>query len=73
MLNTVKNNRPKMEPFMLTPTSPNQDLIINPIMYRFSSTKNGNLNQPIRSHSISASIVICLTDPLPSPKGKRPC
>ena len=53
-----RQNRPKMESLMLSPTSPNWDLIIVSTLY-------GILNQSIRNHLISTSDIICWVDPCP--------
>lgn len=57
-----RNNRPKMASLVLSTTSPNQDLILNP-------TAISTFKQSLSSYPVNTSKVICRRDPcVPCPR-----
>lgn len=64
-----KQNRPKVESLLLSPTSANQDLTPN-LTAISTSPRNGSFNQTVLNFLVCTSEVIFLTDPLLVPQRK---
>lgn len=64
-----RDNTPKMESLVLSPTPANQDLLSNLIL---ASPRNATFNQSVWSYQVSTNDIIYLIAPA-FPKGRWPC